>query len=103
MFKIQTQVGNEVKVSFKHNVKPTVPYILPLSGKRQERAATFCAIEKDGEIVGQGMAICNPVDGFCKETGRKIALADALVSAGVTRHVRSLFWEQYFASKNGHA
>lgn len=40
-----------------------------------------------------GSAYCHPKDRFVKETGRKIALAQAL--AGATREFRTLAWHAY--------
>jgi len=68
------------------------------NGRRVGRR-TECFIrhtrERARHLVLSGCAYCHPHDNYCKETGRKIALARALER--VRRDDRRLFWQAYFA------
>lgn len=48
----------------------------------------------EGEATLLGEAICHPKDNFCKEVGRKLALARAI--KGLPRASRMLVWDAYF-------
>ena len=63
--------------------------------------ATHCdVLDGDGDCIGSGLASCSPRDQFNKNTGRKIALSRALDEI-FTRDERQLFWDAYFAARNG--
>jgi hypothetical protein len=49
----------------------------------------------------QGVAKCHESDQFCREKGRKIALAYALENGEFNRSERRRAWAAYFARKNG--
>jgi hypothetical protein len=44
----------------------------------------------------EGYAQLHPSDNFCKETGRKLALARALENSGWRRAERQVVWLEYF-------
>jgi len=48
------------------------------------------------DVVAFGNAECSRHDNFCKETGRKVSLANALKKAGFTQPERKLVWDAYF-------
>lgn len=41
----------------------------------------------------QGRSICHPADNFCKSTGRKLALANAMKN--FDRNLRTAIWKEY--------
>ena len=81
--------GEEIKVEFWYN-----------TCENSERV-TYCdVLDGDGDCIGSGLASCSPRDQFNKNTGRKIALSRALDEI-FTRDERQLFWDAYFAARNG--
>ena len=72
---------------------------------------TICNIKRGDEIVAEGMAECHPKDNFCKDTGRKLALARALQilfpskkgkkRSIATRARRRAFWNAYAEKRGG--
>jgi len=73
---------------------------------RYERGLTQCIVErvKAGgqfktarDLELSGAASCDKRDNFCKETGRKIALARAVET--MPRSERQIVWEGYRARK----
>ena len=80
--------GIEIQIRFDHK-KYDVPYI-----KNKEGRCTFVSIflsDLDGEIYG--VAYCHASDNFCKSTGRKLALADAMTN--FDRDLRKTIWQEY--------
>lgn len=70
------------RVSFKHN-------------GFDDSQDTLCVIrDEDGEIAGIGQAFLNPLDNFCKATGRRVSLKRAL--EGFSNESRRTVWTQYF-------
>lgn len=65
------------------------------------RRVTCQLVEQpDGKVIMHGKAECHPKDNFCKETGRKLALARAI--AGFNKAERTAVWAVYrgrFANK----
>ena len=55
--------------------------------------------KKDAVQVAESTIECSLQDNFCKNRGRKLALAQLLV-ANFDRKVRWLFWGEYFKAKN---
>ena len=61
----------------------------------EERRCTVATVSLNGSTVGRGMAVCHPVDNFCRATGRKNALACALHP--LTKEMRTAVWREYKA------
>lgn len=59
------------------------------------RAVTVCELDLDGEAKLIGEAYCSIKDVFCKEKGRKVALAKVLQNIP-DRGVRRQVWNEYF-------
>lgn len=59
----------------------------------------FAVEEHDGHLkvttLAQGVASCHHKDNFCRETGRKVAIAKALKNAAFTYDQRKLIWEAW--------
>lgn len=72
---------------------------------------TTCRIMRGDVIVAEGMAICHPKDNFCRDTGRKLALARALQTlfpnkkgkkrSRATQARRQVFWDAYAEKRGG--
>ncbi len=71
---------------------------------------TVCEIKHGYKTVAIGAAECHPKDNFCKETGRKLALARALQilfpnkrkkRSKVVQARRRLFWQAYAEKRGG--
>lgn len=64
-----------------------------------ENKGTKCLItkgkESDGEFVAAGFALLHPKDNFCKEKGRRVALAKALRDTDFNKTQKASFWEAY--------
>lgn len=75
-----------IAVKFQHN-------------QTAENTGTKCFItkgkESDGEFISAGISLLHPKDTFCKEKGRRIALAKALQESGFTKSQKASFWETY--------
>jgi len=63
------------------------------------RGQTICEITEKGtkNVLFSGSSLCSSRDNFCKETGRKIALARAI--RDLPRDVRQLVWADYFSRR----
>lgn len=59
----------------------------------ESRRCSLATVSVNNKEVGCGMAICNPVDNFCRAIGRKNSLADALYP--LTREARKAVWKEY--------
>lgn len=59
----------------------------------EDRRCSMATVSLNGSQIGRGMAVCNPVDNFCRSTGRKKALAYALHP--LTKGLREAVWEEY--------
>ncbi len=57
------------------------------------RRCSLATTSVDGEIIGRGMAICHPGDNFCRASGRKKAMAEALFT--LPKEIRQLVWAEY--------
>ena len=53
------------------------------------------------KVVDMGRSICHPKDSFCKETGRKRALADALKMGNYGVFERKTIWSAYLNRPRG--
>lgn len=89
--------GDLYRVVFKHT---TGPWFNLKTRKTEERKLTICDIqgqESEGFWcnVSRGFAWCSPQDPYCKETGRKLSLTEALQKAFAYRETRRKFWEEY--------
>ena len=67
---------------------------------KREITTTAILEYKDGEeiITLQGKAVCGILDVFSKETGRVLALKDAL--KGTPRETREIIWNRYHGRKS---
>jgi len=61
-----------------------------------KRRITTCNIWSGSKLLAEGLAICNPVDGFSKKTGRKVAFTKALLSSNFDKKTRMELWENFF-------
>jgi hypothetical protein len=53
------------------------------------------------KLASMGRSICHPKDSFCKETGRKRALADALNAGNYGILDRKIIWNAYLNRSRG--
>ena len=89
--------GREYSFKFQHNTgevarKPKLG--LKLSQTTTQERGTVCRIFNEaGEQVTYGVANVHPHDNYCKEKGRKIALARAMKTWD--KEYRSQVWEEY--------
>jgi hypothetical protein len=66
-------------------------------------ARRACVMREDAAFVGRlcdtaavdGVSICKPPDQFCRDTGRKLALAHALGRYGLDKASRAAVWARY--------
>ena len=89
-----TSKGRQVEVKFYHKLLGPSE-IESLSGVYVDdgRRCTRATISTGGVLMGQGLAICNPVDNFCRATGRKKALKHCL--SAIDREIRIDVWTEY--------
>jgi len=59
----------------------------------EDRRCSLATVNLNGNEVGCGMAVCHPVDNFCRATGRKKALAYGLHS--LSKELRTAVWSVY--------
>lgn len=78
--------GREINVRFCHRVVDN-----EFNGKR--RCTLAKVIFPDEFIEFNGESTCHPRDNFSKSTGRKIALAYAIVD--FDRNLRKAIWQEY--------
>lgn len=92
---------SKYKIMFYHKIltteEITESHGVPLSfgEQRQCTMATLSKID-DSSILNEYIAITNPIDNFCKATGRKIALEGVLDCNLLTKEERKEVWEEYF-------
>lgn len=92
---LRVKVGSdEVEVRFDHKLctpieieEMTDVYV------DEDRRCTLATVSLNGRLVGKGMAICNPIDNFCKSIGRKKAISYAVYS--LSKKLRTAVWEAY--------
>jgi len=87
--------GCEVKVKFYHKTLNAleVECVTGISVDSPRRC-TYAQIEiGHNKRVYQGIAVCHSLDNFCKATGRKKALEDAIFS--LNKELRKVVWEAY--------
>lgn len=72
-----------IKVRFSH------------TGPEETIRHTLCYLVQDESTVSTGVARCAAGDQFCRQRGRKIALARAL--SRFDKDIRKRVWEAYFA------
>ena len=91
----------------------TVYHIHFRYGKYDGRRQTRCEVHADecidsrfdteicgADLRGVGFAWCSRQDEFVKSKGRKIALARAMASLGLSRETRELIWLRYLVNVN---
>ena len=61
----------------------------------EDRRCSLATVFVNDDFVGKGMAVCHPIDNFCKSIGRKKALADSLYS--LDKSERTAVWREYEA------
>ena len=64
------------------------------------RTYTTCIIDGPEQKTTQ-TAICHPNDNFCRDTGRRISLARAMLALGIDKKERKEIWEAYRAMTPG--
>lgn len=101
--------GDVYRIRFEYTTKFNVEFV---KGRTRVRTCvrTICLIEaisgteKDGRPrwipAGTGAVTCSYADQFCKETGRKLAMRNAL-DGNYEKAERCEFWGEYFA-RTGH-
>ena len=96
------------KVTFEHSLNPKYFPNLKRKTKKDEatkvawKAATLCSIE-GVQSTWNALSYTNPVDNFCKEKGRRIALKRALAKAfpgEEGKQIRKSIWEAYLGRKS---
>lgn len=85
MFQVTLEHGKTYKVEFDYE---------------REKGETHCSVlyENDRQKA-HGIAKCSSKDQFNKNTGRKVALTNAIKS--FRKEARQQFWEGYFQARNG--
>lgn len=73
--------GKDYSFKFQHNTKG------------EERGSVCRIFNEEGEQVTYGVPNVHPKDNFCKEKGRKIALARAIKTWD--KEYRSQVWDEY--------
>lgn len=88
---------DEVKIRFDHKIcgSTEIHNFTGICVEENRRCSIVTVILNEKE-VGHGMAVCNPVDNFCRATGRKRAMTIALSS--LTKELRTAVWEEYWAT-----
>lgn len=95
-----THGTDEIKVRFYHRIcNPNeIKGITGISVDEVRRCSLVKIILND-RVVGVGMAVCHPMDNFCRATGRKRALADALHTLTrkllLDKKARTAVWAEY--------
>lgn len=85
---------DNIEVRFDHKVLQ--PYeIESMTGRDfdEERRCSLVTININNETISVGISVCHPVDNFCRSTGRKLALTDAL--SGIDKETRTVIWKEY--------
>ena len=89
--------GRDYSIKFYHENPPQKDSSTKLSKKEKfvalERATTCIIFNEDGVEVTKGTANVHPTDNFCKEKGRKIALARAI--SDWDKPYRTQVWDEY--------
>ncbi len=88
--------GREVNVRFSHSFTGLCRVVgAKFPELDYERRCTWVqVIFPNDNTVFNGEAICHPKDNYCKSTGRKLALANAMKDFG--RNLRRAVWQEYF-------
>ena len=102
--------GNEFEVNFVHTPPADLQRIkqleeeLAAARKEVRERETVCKVTRltdgrpdPGYLANSGSTTCSFDDNFCKERGRKIALARAI--HGFSRQARTQIWEAYHKSR----
>lgn len=89
-----TRGCDEVEVRFDHQWC-SMDHIESITGISVggQRRCSLATVNLNGEEITQGMAICHPIDNFCRATGRKKALAIGLHS--LSKELRTAVWAEY--------
>ncbi len=64
----------------------------------EDRRCSLAEVRLNGKPCGIGMAVCHPVDNFCRATGRKKALFYGLYP--LRKELRTAVWDEYKAVCN---
>ena len=96
--KVKLNSGVEYWVSFYHNNYSEYD----TTTQKELTSNTNCIIvnELNPGIKASAFAFLAKGDKFCKDRGRKIALRRALNQLGLSKEVRTLFWNTYFLITN---
>ena len=106
MFRVNIFTGDEtlkLRVTYQHvEYKGHATILLP-SGKRKPIShTTKCLIQHKlrgaWETFIEGAAHCSVLDQFSRFKGRKISLADAMLTVP-NRHYRVKFWDAFFPAE----
>lgn len=86
--------SDEIEVRFDHKVcGPNEIEGITGTCVDEDRRCSLATVSLNGNPVGRGMAICHPVDNFCRATGRKKALAYAVFP--LSKELRKAIWHEY--------
>lgn len=98
MLRVKTDQG-DIEVRFDHKWLTSIE-IENMTGEDnkyvKDRRCSLVLIRWDGKDFAEGLAICHSHDNFCKATGRKLALEDALLTM-CSPKIRTAIWEEYKA------
>ena len=96
--KVKLNSGVEYWVSFYHNNYSEYD----TTTQKELTSNTNCIIvnELNPGIKASAFAFLAKGDIFCKDRGRKIALRRALNQLGLSKEVRTLFWNEYHLMTN---
>ena len=106
MFKVSTEY-DEYEIEFRHN-PPQNQFIQQwkcgdISDEDFRLSfGTKCTIHNiTTNVEIEEWSELNPKDQYCRNKGRKIALAKAMKFAFFDRETRKLFWDAYFKARGG--
>jgi hypothetical protein len=98
MLRVKSATG-EIKVRFDHRFcDPSEIEGITGIWVDGDRRCSLATVSLNEHIVGRGMAVCHPGDNFCRSTGRKRALADAVFPLDYA--VRKAIWDEYLETCN---
>jgi hypothetical protein len=86
--------GKPIEVRFYHKILlPTEVFGFIGRDVEESRRCTMVKIHYHGELAAEGISVCHSDDNFCRATGRKIALEDALFT--LCKEFRTAVWKEY--------
>ena len=96
MLKFDYDDDNHIEIHFDHKWLAPFEVESLTGGDVEENRRCFMAIiYRNGIVIGNGVAVCNPVDNFCRAHGRKIALTNALYQ--LNKPLRTVIWKEYLS------